>query len=505
MKRDERGRIFLSTENASKEKTFFGHPRGLATLFNTEFWERFSYYGMRAILIYYMYDSVAKGGLGFDQATATAIMSIYGSLVFMSGVIGGWFADRVLGPRQTIFYGGVLIMVGHIVLALPNGGATALFVSMAFIILGTGLLKPNVSNVVGDLYPVGDNRRDAGFSIFYMGINLGAFIAPFIVSAVSDKAGSFHAGFSVAAVGMAVALIVYVLTGKRYLKEVGKKVPNPLQKSETISLILKIVGIIVGIGILIAILTMITGSLTINTIILAVTVMGVGVPLAYFIMMMTSKKTEADEKSRLTAYIPLFLIAVLFWMIEEQGSSTLAIFAAERTDLSIGSFQLNPANFQSLNPVFVIILSPVFAWIWTKLGDRQPSTPRKFALGLFFAGLSFVIMMFPGIIHGNTTTLVSPLWLVLSFFICIFGEMFISPVGLSATTKLAPKAFASQTMSLWFLSDAMGQAFNAQATQFFSADTEIAYFGITGFVAIAFAIGLFILAPFLKKYMKGVH
>lgn len=260
-----------------------------------------------------------------------------------------------------------------------------------------------------------------------------------------------------------------------------------------------------GIGLLIAVLTLITGSLTIDTIILAVTVMGVGVPLAYFIMMMTSKKTEADEKSRLTAYIPLFLIAVLFWMIEEQGSSTLALFAAERTDLSIWGMNLNPANFQSLNPVFVITLSPIFAWIWTKLGDRQPSTPRKFALGLFFAGLSFVVMMLPGILHGNTTTLVSPLWLVLSFFICIFGEMFISPVGLSATTKLAPKAFASQTMSLWFLSDAMGQSFNAQLTQLFNADTEIAYFGITGFVAIAFAIALFIFAPFLKKYMKGVH
>ncbi|EPO9374461.1 peptide MFS transporter [Listeria monocytogenes] len=491
--------------STKKEKTFFGHPRGLATLFNTEFWERFSYYGMRALLLYYMYTAVADGGLGFSQSTATAIMSIYGSLVFMSGVIGGWFADRVLGARQTIFYGGVLIMIGHIVLAIPSGGAAALFGSMAFIIFGTGLLKPNVSNVVGDLYPAGDNRRDAGFSIFYMGINLGAFIAPPIVSAVSDNAGSYHAGFGVAAVGMAIALVVYVLTGKRYLKDAGKKAPNPLQRSEAKSLTFKIIGIVLGIGLLIAVLSLITGSLTIDTIILAVTVMGVGVPLAYFIMMMTSKKTEPDEKSRLTAYIPLFLIAVLFWMIEEQGSSTLALFAAERTDLSIWGMNLNPANFQSLNPVFVITLSPIFAWIWTKLGDRQPSTPRKFALGLFFAGLSFVVMMLPGILHGNTTTLVSPLWLVLSFFICIFGEMFISPVGLSATTKLAPKAFASQTMSLWFLSDAMGQSFNAQLTQLFNPDTEIAYFGITGFVAIAFAVALFIFAPFLKKYMKGVH
>ncbi|WP_239256743.1 peptide MFS transporter [Listeria ilorinensis] len=486
-----------------KTKTFFGHPRGLATLFFTEFWERFSYYGMRAILIYYMYTQVTDGGLGFSQSTATAIMSIYGSLVYMSGVIGGWAADRVLGPRRTIFYGGFLIMCGHIVLALPFG-ATALFVSMALIILGTGFLKPNVSNVVGDLYDTQDKRRDAGFSIFYMGINLGAFIAPFVVSGVQGAANSFHAGFAVAAFGMAAGLIVYVITGKTYLKDAGKQIPNPLSKEETGKLIWYALAIVAGIGLLIALIAFATGNFSINTVILAVTILGVVIPLAYFVTMARSKKTTSDERSRLYAYVPLFLIAVLFWMIEEQGSTTLAIFAAERTQLDVFGHTLNPANFQSLNPVFIIILSPVFAWIWTKLGDRQPSTPKKFALGLFFAGLSFVIMMFPGIINGNTTTLVSPLWLVASFFICIVGEMCISPVGLSATTKLAPAAFSSQTMSLWFLSDAMAQAFNAQATQFFSADTEVVYFAITGFVAIAFAILLYLFSPLLKKYMRGI-
>lgn len=215
------------------------------------------------------------------------------------------------------------------------------------------------------------------------------------------------------------------------------------------------------------IVALLQGEFTLQTVIMTVTILGVIIPLIYFIVMMTSKKTTKDERSRLTAYIPLFLISVMFWMIEEQGSTTLALFAANRTDLSIGSFELDPGLFQSLNPMFIIILSPIFAWIWTKLGKRQPGTPRKFALGLFFAGLSFVIMMLPGILAGNTTTAVSPMWLVLSFFICIVGEMCLSPVGLSATTKLAPAAFASQTMSVWFLSDAMAQAFNAQTTQFF--------------------------------------
>ncbi|WP_039880301.1 peptide MFS transporter [Listeria fleischmannii] len=494
----------MQVNTVQKEKTFFGHPRGLTTLFFTEFWERFSYYGMRALLLYYMYTQVSDGGLGFSQGTSTAIMSIYGSLVYMSGVIGGWAADRVLGSRRTIFWGGVLIMAGHIVLALPMG-ATALFFSMALIILGTGFLKPNVSNVVGDLYEKGDNRRDAGFSIFYMGINLGAFIAPFIVSGIWGATHSFHAGFSVAAIGMAIGLIVYVITGKLYLKEAGKEIPNPLTRSERGKFVWFALALVVAIGALIAVIAFITGSFTINTIILAVTILGVAIPFAYFVVMSRSKKTTKEERSRLYAYIPLFLIAVLFWMIEEQGSTTLAIFAAKRTQLDIFGFTLNPANFQSLNPVFIIILSPVFAWLWTKLGDRQPSTPKKFALGLFFAGLSFVLLMFPGLINGNTTTLVSPLWLVGSFFICIVGEMFISPVGLSATTKLAPAAFSSQTMSLWFLADSMGQAFNAQATQFFSAKTEVAYFGITGFIAIGFAILLFLMSPMLKKYMRGVE
>ncbi|MBC2166508.1 peptide MFS transporter [Listeria booriae] len=487
----------------SSSKTFFGHPRGLATLFFTEFWERFSYYGMRAILIYYMYTAVVDGGLGFSQATATAIMSIYGALVYMSGVIGGWTADRVLGPRRTIFYGGVLIMVGHIALSFP-GGATALFVSMFFIIIGTGFLKPNVSNVVGDLYPEKDQRRDAGFSIFYMGINLGAFIAPFIVTSVSDSANSYHAGFGVAAVGMAVGLVVYVITGKMYLRDAGKQVPNPLKSTEKKKMSGLVIGLAIGIAAIFTVIGLLQGEYSLETVIMTVTVLGIIIPLLYFIVMMTSKKTTKDERARLTAYIPLFLISVMFWMIEEQGSTTLALFAANRTDLSVGGFTLNPGIFQSLNPMFIIILSPIFAWIWTKMGRRQPGTPRKFALGLFFAGLSFVIMMLPGILAGNTTTAVSPLWLVFSFFICIVGEMCLSPVGLSATTKLAPAAFASQTMSVWFLSDSMAQAFNAQATQYFNADTEILYFGIFGFGAVAFAILLFLGAPLLKKNMRGV-
>lgn len=491
---------------ATKEgKTFFGHPRGLATLFFTEFWERFSYYGMRAILIYYMYTKVVNGGLGFDTATATAIMSIYGSLVYMSGVIGGWFADRVLGSRSTIFWGGVAIMVGHIILSLPLGAA-ALFISMFFIIIGTGFLKPNVSNVVGDLYAPEDVRRDSGFSIFYMGINLGGFLAPIVVSFVKDSAANFHAGFSVAAIGMAVGLVVYLLTSKRYLGDAGKIPPNPLTTPERRKFGLFALGLVVALAVIMAIFALFQGGFDLRVVINTVTTLGILIPIAYFVVMLRSPKTNKMERSRLLAYIPLFLTSVIFWMIQEQQSSVFAVFAADRTNLNFLGMSLEPSLFQSLNPIFIIALSPVFAWLWTKLGERQPSTPVKFALGVFFAGASFILMMFPSLLHGgDAKTLVSPLWITFSFLICVIGEMCLSPVGLSVTTKLAPAAFSSQTMSLWFLTNAMGQGVNAQITQLYNAKTEVLYFGIIGVVAILIGVIILFLTPLLKRYMQGVR
>lgn len=485
-------------------RTFFGHPRGLATLFFTEFWERFSYYGMRAILIYYMYTKVVNGGLGFNVATATAIMSIYGSLVYMSGVIGGWFADRILGSRSTIFWGGVAIMVGHIILSLPLG-ASALFVSMFFIIIGTGFLKPNVSNVVGDLYDPKDVRRDSGFSIFYMGINLGGFLAPIVVSFVKDSADNFHAGFSVAAIGMALGLIVYILTGKRDLGNAGKTPPNPLTAKEKKKFGLFALALVVGLAVIMGIFAIAAQGFNLRVVINTVTALGIIIPVTYFVVMLRSPKTNKVERSRLLAYIPLFLTSVIFWMIQEQQSSVFAVYAANRTKLNFLGISIEPSLFQSLNPIFIIALSPVFAWLWTKLGDRQPSTPVKFALGVFFAGASFILMVFPGLIHsGDSTALVSPLWITFSFLICVFGEMCLSPVGLSVTTKLAPAAFSSQTMSLWFLTNAMGQGVNAQITQLYSDKTETLYFGIIGIVAILIGVIILMLTPMLKKYMQGV-
>jgi len=482
------------------QKGFFGHPKALLSLFFTEFWERFSYYGMRAILIYYMYYEVTQGGLGLERSTANSIMAVYGSLVYMSGIIGGWIADRLFGTTKTVFYGGVLIMFGHIVLAFP-GGLTTLFASMALIIIGTGLLKPNISSIIGDLYSKEDTRRDSGFSIFYMGINMGAFIAPLIVGTIGLEY-NFHLGFGLAAVGMAIGLVVFLVTKKKYLGLAGTYVPNPMAKDERKKVLTRI-GIALVIILIVGFILIQQGILTIDSFIMTVSILGIVIPTLYFIVMYRSSKTTEDEKSRLLAYIPLFVAAMMFWAIQEQGSNILAQYADERVDLMIGSVEISPAWFQSLNPLFIIALAPVFAWMWVKLGDRQPSTPKKFSFGLFFAGMSFIVMIIPAYFNG-TDSLVSPFWLVLSFFLVVLGELLLSPVGLSATTKLAPGAFAAQTMSLWFMTNASAQAINAQVVKFYSPENEIIYFGVIGVVALVIGLLLYIMTPLIQKYMRGV-
>ncbi|WP_453991165.1 peptide MFS transporter [Bacillus nitroreducens] len=483
------------------QKGFFGHPKGLFTLFFTEFWERFSYYGMRAILLFYMYYEVTEGGLGLSQHTAMAIMSIYGSLVYMSGIIGGWLADRIFGTSKAVFYGGILIMFGHIALAIP-GSISLFFVSMVLIVLGTGLLKPNVSSVVGEIYSEKDARRDAGFSIFYMGINLGGFLAPLIVGEVGMK-HSFHLGFSIAAVGMFVGLVMFVLTRKKNLGLAGTIVPNPLAKDEKKKVYTQIaIGTIV-IAVLVAI-TIPAGILTFDSFIALIGILGFLIPTAYFVVMYRSPKTTDVERSRILAYIPLFLAAVMFWSIQEQGATILANYADTRTQLNFAGIEISPAWFQSLNPLFIIILAPVFAWFWVKLGNRQPSVPKKFSMALLFAGLSFLVILLPGY-FGGTESLVNPLWLVLSYFIVVLGELLLSPVGLSATTKLAPAAFTAQMMSLWMLSNAAAQALNAQLVKFYTPENEMTYFGVIGGTSIVLGIILLLVSPKIQKFMKGVN
>ena len=485
----------------TQEPTFLGHPRGLSTLFFTEMWERFSYYGMRAILLYYMYYSVSQGGLGFDKTTAASIMSIYGSLVYLSSVIGGFVSDRIWGSRKTVFIGGVLIMLGHIVLATPFG-KMALFLSIALIVIGTGLLKPNVSEMVGGLYTPEDTRRDSGFSIFVFGINMGAFIAPLTVGWLGQQV-NFHLGFSLAAIGMFFGLIQYLIDGRKYLSKESLYPTDPLEPDEMKSLGRKTAVWSVLIALIIA-LMLLFNMFTIMNIINLLTIFAVCIPVYYFVKILASNKIDKVERSRVLAYIPLFIASVLFWSIEEQGSVVLALFANEQTRLSLFGFNFPSSWFQSMNPLFIMLYVPFFAKLWTKLGKKQPSSPMKFSFGLFFAGVSFIWMMLPGLLFG-TDTKVSPLWLVMSWALVIIGEMLISPIGLSVTTKLAPKAFQAQMMSIWFLGDAVAQAFNAQIVRLYTDGTEVVYFGTIGIVTVVFGGLLLVLTPRIKKLMENVN
>ncbi|MCU7556283.1 peptide MFS transporter [Macrococcus capreoli] len=492
--------------NSMPRTGFFGHPKGLFTLMVTEFWERFSYYGMKAILVYYLYYSVKDGGFGLPDALAMQIVSIYGALIYMSGVIGGWLADRFIGTRKSIFYGAILIMIGHILLSLPNN-FNLLLAALLFIILGTGLLKPNISSNVGELYHKNDPKVDAAFTLFVMSINLGAFISPLFVGWLQENVG-FHAGFMVAAIGMFCGLVVYVLRAKPTLGLSGLDVPNPVTPEEknktiiTVSIIVAIVAAYFGIG-------KATDSLSLASFMNVVSIVGIVLPFFYFINMFISKKATADEKARVGAYIPLFLAAVAFWSIQEQGSTVLATFADKNTQLNMGvltngaiDFKIPAAWFQSLNPLFIVTLAPVFAWLWVKLGRFNPPTVVKFSIALFLAALSYLIMVYP-LTHGGH--LMNPVWLVLSYLLVTMAELCLSPVGLATTTKLAPQAFTSQMMSVWFLANTVAQIVNAQLVNYYDSVEKYQYFSHIGLVTLAFAVVLFVISPFMKKFMRGIH
>ncbi|MDM7856543.1 peptide MFS transporter [Cellulomonas alba] len=479
-----------------RDRAFFGHPLGLFTLFGTELWERFSYYGMRAILLYYLTDTVANHGLGIDKTSGTALVAAYGASVYLVSVLGGWMADRVVGARRSVLYGGIVIAAGHVALAVPTAGFS--YLGIVLVALGTGLLKPNVSSMVGELYRRDDPRRDSGFSIFYMGINIGSLSAPFVVGAVQEAWG-YHAGFLVAAIGMGAALVVYV-AGRRYLGGAGDVPPNPLTAADRVPVVRLFLSVIVGILLALLVAWLVRGDFTLDTFVDALSYIALAAPVATFWVMFRSPKVTAHERRRLTAYVPLFVAAMLFWMIFEQAASTLAEYAKDDTDRVIGGLHVSPVFYQSLNPAFIIVLAPVFAWIWMKLDDRPP-TAYKFALGLTFAALSFVFLAAMSAAAGDGK---SPWWvLVVVYFVQTLGELCLSPVGLAATTLLAPRAFRGQAMALWFLATSAGNAITAQLVQATEGASNAQYFGWIGAVALVFAGGMFAIAPWVTRHIRS--
>jgi POT family proton-dependent oligopeptide transporter len=432
-----------------QEKT--RHPRGLSTLFFTEMWERFSYYGMRAFLILYMTAPVAAGGLGFADVTAGRVYGLYTGSVWFSAIIGGLIADAGFGQYRSVLLGGIIIAAGHFTLAFK---ALPFFYSgLALIVIGTGLLKPNVSTMVGSLYEPDDKRRDAGFSIFYMGINLGAFIGPLIAGYLAQRV-DWHVGFASAGVGMVLGVTQYILGKKRLTPAIEK-----LAMREKTGVKSQASG----------------GS-------------GYG-----------------DAWKRIAAVVVFFIFASLFWAAYEQAGSTLNLFADRYTRLSVLGFSFPSSWFQSVPAAFVILLAPVMAWLWLKLGKHEPSSPAKFVLGLLFAGFAFLILVPAGMIaQSGSNTLVSPWWLVVSYFVIEIGELALSPVGLSVVTKLAPVRIVGLMMGVWFLSVAVGDIIAGWTAGLVSTMPLPLLFGtVAGAMLVAAAILAMLVRP-IKRLMGGV-
>jgi len=436
----------------SSDTQWFGHPRGLSTLFFTEMWERFSYYGMRAILILFMTDMVAGGGLGMTDVTATAIYGLYTFAVYAVALPGGWIADRLLGQRKAVLWGGVVIAAGHFTMAISS--TSAFYLGLTLIVLGTGLLKPNVSAIVADLYPEGGARRDAGFSVFYMGINVGALAGPLICGTLGENV-NWHLGFSAAGVGMGLGIVQYVW-GWRYLGDAGALRADPGARAQAWRTFLSGMAFVVGLVVVLFGLQS-SGLLTLSFLNVA---QGTGLiitilVIVYFGYVFLFGGLTSDERKRVAVIPLLFLAAAVFWSGFEQGGSSMNLFAERLTNREVFGWEAPASWLQSINPLFIVALAPVFGSLWVWLGSRNPSIPVKFTFGLVQLGLGFFVLAW-----GSTFTadgdLVSPMWLITTYFFHTTGELCLSPVGLSSISKLSPQRFVGQMMGIWFMAAALG-------------------------------------------------
>jgi POT family proton-dependent oligopeptide transporter len=439
--------------------TFFGHPRGLATLFFTEMWERFSYYGMRAILILFMTTDIAQEGLGLDNQTAGAIYGLYTAAVYLLTLPGGWLADNIFGQRKAIMIGGVLIMIGHALLAIP--GNTGIFIAgLSFVALGTGFLKPNISTIVGDLYPNDPARRDAGFSIFYMGINIGSILGQTLVSLFATW--NWHYGFGLAAIGMLFGLIQYQLTGNKYLGNIGvapKAKENESENKEKKKPFFAIMILVLVVVLLVV--AQMTGFVDLSTapgIAESMAYLIPGITLFYLLNIIIAGGLSTDEKKKVAIIFVLFIGAATFWAGFEQAGSTLNLFARDFTNRDLFSYVVPPGWLQNANPIFIVIFAPIIGSLWVKLAAKNmnPNTPVKFAIGLVLMGLGFLVMVFAANAAAASAGAVGMGYLFLTYFLHSIGELSLSPVGLSATTKLAPKAYVGQMMGIWFVAASFG-------------------------------------------------
>jgi len=495
------------------DRAFFGHPRGLSTLFFTEMWERFSYYGMRGFLIFYMTAAATAGGMGLDVATAAAIYGTYTSMVYLMSVPGGWLADRVLGQRKAVLYGGILIAAGHYTLAVPS--ASAFYIGLVIIVLGTGLLKPNISVIVGQLYTPRDIRRDAGFSIFYMGINLGAFLGPLITGFLAqdprfraliagwgmDPNAAWHWAFGAAGVGMTLGLLQYVFAGRSLgtagVAPGGATTPALAAKFKrqallwggALTVVLIVVGLLAAAGIVTILPTTIRNLAGYSLIVITI---------AFFAVLFLDRSWTSEERGRLWIIFVFFVCAAIFWSVFEQAGSTLNLFADRSTRNELLGFQFPSSWFQALNALFIIAFAPLFAWLWVALGQRQPSAPTKFAFGLIGVGIGFMILV-PAAASVASGGLVSPLWLMAVYLTHTFAELCLSPVGLSSMTKLAPPRVVGSMMGVWFLGASVGNFLAGQMASFYE---KMPLESLLGAVSVLPVVAGIVMLIFSKRFNR---
>jgi POT family proton-dependent oligopeptide transporter len=434
---------------------WFGHPRGLSTLFFTEMWERFSYYGMRAILVLFMTNAVVTGGMGMDDVTATAIYGLYTAAVYVVALPGGWIADRLLGLRRAVFWGGVVIAAGHFTLAIPH--IYAFYTGLLLIVIGTGLLKPNISAIVGDLYPEGGARRDAGFSIYYMGINVGGFLGP-LVCGYLGEAVDWHLGFGAAGVGMVLGLIQYSLGGKHLgtAGELRPEVRAPEKRAAAKRALLTALEGAVGLLLIVGTLHSL-GAIRFSLVAFVDWTGLFIVSLAgfYLLYVVLFGGLTIVEKKRIGVIAVCFLAAACFWSGFEQAGSSMNLFADRLTRRTVGGWEMPASWLQSVNAVFIILLAPLFSALWIWMGSRNPSIPAKMGFGLIFLGVGFAVLAW-GSANATIESPVSPVWLVVTYFFHTIGELCLSPIGLSSITRLSPARYVGQMMGIWFMGAALG-------------------------------------------------
>ena len=501
----------MATSNVTNRESggLGGHPRGLTTLFFTEMWERFSYYGMRALLIIFMTRPATSGGLGLDERLAASIYGVYTGSVYLMSIPGGWIADNLLGTRRSVLLGGIIIALGHFSMVFP--AVETFYLGLVLIVLGTGLLKPNVSALVGSLYSREDERRDAGFSIFYMGINLGAFIAPLICSYLGEKI-DWHLGFGVAGLGMTLGIIQYVAGGERLAHVGGPPVLTAEQQRK---------NALIGTGLMLltggSVAFLWFGPEPVSRFKMEILIGTVTI----FLLWLFTRFLQPDEKKPVGVIVILFFFSIVFWASFEQAGSSFNLFADRFTDRGVAGWILGvvpgfvrsqisdgfPAGwYQSVNSIFLIGLAPVFSWLWLRLGPRQPSSPAKFTIGLFFTGLGAIVLVLASSGLGDSGSKVGPSWLLWVYLMQTIGELCLSPVGLSTTTRLAPPRLTGLMMGVWFLSIAFGNFFAGElASEFGSGVALINLFTKVAAIPIGAALLLFLLIPTIKRMMERVR